>query len=453
MDALTLSVDLYELTMAASFWEQRIDSYATFDLFIRRLPKNRSYFIAAGLQAALDYLWNFSFDGQSIAYLKSKKLFKDEFLEYLKTLRFTGGVWALPEGTIFFPGEPVLRVSAPIIEAQLVESYLLNTVNISVTIAAKAARVVSASCGRGVYDFSLRRTQGSGAGLIAARSSYIAGCRGSSNVLAGLRYGIPVVGTMAHSFVMSFKSEIDSFRAYASTFPDNTTLLVDTYDYKTGIENAIKAARELETKGHRLKAIRLDSGDLVKISKLARSLLDKAGLDYVEIFASGNLDEFKIERLVKKNAPIDNFGVGTNMGVSSDAPYSDVIYKLSEIIDKDAVAQPVMKLSQDKVTYPGRKQILRITDKRGLFLKDILALESERIEGKPLLVEVMKAGELVRKGPSLEEIRNSAINNLKLLPHRYKNLVTKQAYPVILSAGLKKMIADLKKELKARIKQ
>ena len=288
--------------------------------------------------------------------MKKKGIFKDRFLDYLKGLRFSGEVWALPEGTVFFPGEPVLRVSAPILEAQMAESALLNTINIASLISSKAARVVLAAQGKGVYDFSLRRTQGMSAALAAARSSYIAGCLGTSNVLAGKLYGIPTAGTMAHSFVMSFQSELESFRAYTSLFPDNSILLVDTYDYRKGIENAITAARELEAKGHKLKGVRLDSGDLVRISRMARRLLDTAGLNYVRVFASGNLDEFKIENLLKNGAKIDSFGVGTNMGTSCDAPYLDVIYKLSRIDNRDGSIQPVMKLSQDKITYPEKSR-------------------------------------------------------------------------------------------------
>src|SRR3990167_2610048 len=333
-----LLLDLYELTMAAGYFEGKAQARATFDLFVRRLPENRSFLVAAGLENALKFLEKFSFTNQDIDFLKQKGIFKDDFLHYLAALRFTGDVYALPEGTVFFPAEPVLRVAAPILEAQLVESYLLNVINVATTICSKAARVVMAAKGKEVYDFSLRRAQGPDAGLAAARSSYIAGCAGTSNVLAGALYNIPLAGTMAHSFIMSFRDELESFRIYASTFPDSTTLLVDTYDYRKGIQNAISVAKELEVEGHKLRAIRLDSGNLASISKLARSSLDAHGLRYVKILASGNLDEYKIERLLGARAMIDNFGVGTNMGVSSDAPYLDIIYKLSQIDDLEGNA-------------------------------------------------------------------------------------------------------------------
>lgn len=446
-----LLLDLYELTMAASYFEHKVNTQATFDLFIRKLPKNRSFFLAGGLESALRFLENFSFSQEDINFLKQKGIFKDDFLDYLKTVKFRGTVYALPEGTVFFPNEPILRITAPILEAQLVESCLLNTVNVAATICSKAVRVVIASKARGVYDFSLRRTQGPYAGLVAARSSYIAGCLGTSNVLAGYLYGLPIAGTMAHSFVMSFQNELDSFRAYAATFPDTATLLVDTYDYKKGIRNAIKVAKELESKGHKLKAIRLDSGNLESISRLARNLMDSCGLNYVKIFASGNLDEFKIERLIKNGAKIDNFGVGTNMGVSADAPYLDVVYKLSQIEDSARNQHPVMKLSKGKITYPGKKQIFRVLDKCGHYLKDVLALEGEKLEGKRLLTKVMENGKPMNFSyPSLEKIRSFAKDNVNSLPDRYKKLEGKAVYPVYLSSGLKEMIDKTKQKIKSK---
>lgn len=450
MDTPSLLLDLYELTMAASFFERKVKLEATFDLFIRTLPKNRSFFIAAGLENALRFLEGFSFSPQDIDFLKQKGIFKDAFLDYLKTLRFTGSAYTLPEGTVFFPNEPLIRITAPIIEAQLVESYLLNTINVATALCSKAARVAGAARGRGVYDFSLRRTQGKDASLAAARSSYIAGCVGTSNVSAGLQYGIPIAGTMAHSFVMSFKTELESFRAYASTFPDATTLLVDTYNYRKGIENAIRVAKELEVKGHKLRAIRLDSGDLAAISQAARAMLDRVGLIYVKIFASGNLDEYKIEKLLKDGAKIDTFGVGTNMGVSSDAPYLDVIYKLSQIDDETGNTHPVMKLSKDKVTYPGKKQVFRLCDKKGWYLKDILALEGEKVGGNSLLIKVMENGKITSPLPSLQEIRAFVQDNLKVLPNKYKELHSKAEYPVILSKGLERMIAKVTRVIESK---
>lgn len=443
-----LLLDLYELTMAAGYFKHKVRAHVTFDLFVRRLPKHRSFLVAAGLENALKFLEKFSFSSSDIDFLKQKGIFKDDFLHYLAALRFTGDVYALPEGTIFFPGEPVLRVSAPILEAQLVESYLLNVINLATTICSKAARVVMAAKGKEVYDFSLRRTQGPDAGMAAARSSYIAGCAGSSNVLAGALYNIPLAGTMAHSFIMSFRDELESFRSYGWTFPDSTTLLVDTYDYKKGIQNAIQVAGELEAEGHKLRAIRLDSGNLVSISKLARSLLDAHGLRYVKILASGNLDEYKIERLLGDRAMIDSFGVGTNMGVSSDAPYLDVIYKLSQIDDSEGNAYPVMKLSQGKVTYPGKKQVFRIADTRRAYLKDIIGLEGEKAAGKPLLEKVMENGKIISSLPSLEKIRELTKDNLMRLPSKYKELKGSSIYPVCLSHGLRQLASKVKNKIK-----
>lgn len=441
--AITLLVDLYELTMAQAYFIYKDNARATFDLFAREIPANRAYLVACGLQDALEYIKNLSFGREDVAYLKKQNLFSTAFLRYLENFRFHGDIWAMPEGTVFFPGEPVIRVTAPIIEAQIIESFLLNTINLQAMIASKAARVVFAAGGRGVYDFSLRRTHGQDAGIKAARSSYIAGCSGTSNVLAGKLYNIPVAGTMAHSFVMSFKEEIDSFLAYSTTFPKRTILLVDTYDTKKGIENAITTGRYLKEQGYELQGIRLDSGNIVYLSRLARRMLDKAGFKSVKIFASGNLDEFKIRDLLKKKACVDNFGVGTNMGTSIDAPSLDVIYKLSEVTDQKGRFLPTMKLSKSKVTYPGRKQIFRSRDKKGNFVRDILGLENERIKGEPLLVKVVDKGRIVYKAPPLNKIRAYLKSNLLKFPRGLQDLSCKYKYPVVISPGLRKLRRDL----------
>jgi nicotinate phosphoribosyltransferase len=310
--------------------------------------------------------------------------------------------------------------------------------------------VVLAAGGRGVYDFALRRTQGSDAAIKAARSAYLAGCRGTSNVLAGLLYNIPITGTMAHSFVMAFNNELESFRAYSSVFPENTTLLVDTYDTKKGIENAVRIGKLLQQRGHRLKGIRIDSADLVSLSKIARRILDSADLRFVKIFASGNLDEYKIQDLLKRGARIDNFGVGTNMGASTDAPYLDVIYKLSEISQKDGKFLPTMKLSREKVTYPGRKQTFRIKDKKGNYVKDILALGGERVKGNPQLIKVVSKGKIIYQTPALSEIRKKLARNLSHLPLKYKQIYPKSHYPVVISPKLKKLTLSLSRDLEKR---
>jgi len=445
-----LLMDLYELTMAEAYFVHKKNTFATFDLFVRDLPPNRSYLIAAGLEDVLEYIKTMRFDGEDLKYLNSQKLFSADFLKYLSRFKFRGGIWAMPEGTVFFANEPIVRVTAPIIEAQLTESFMLNTIGLQTMIASKASRVVSAVRGRGVYDFSLRRTHGSDAGIKVARSSYIAGFDGTSCVLAGKLYRIPIVGTMAHSFVMSFKKEIDSFLAYGTTFPDRTTLLVDTYDTKRGIENAISIGLYLKEKKHRLQGIRLDSGDIVSLSGFARQALDRAGLNYVKIFASGNLDEFKIKDLLEKGARIDNFGVGTHMGTSIDAPSLDVIYKIGEVTDEQGKFLPTMKLSKAKVTYPGRKQVFRVRDKDGKFIKDILGLEKERVEGEPLLKKVVDQGRVVYRQPSLDNIRSLAKNNLAEFSEKLKEVYPKYKYPVIISPGLKNLRRSLAHQLETR---
>jgi nicotinate phosphoribosyltransferase len=328
-----------------------------------------------------------------------------------------------------------------------VETFLLNTVNLQTMIATKASRVVHAAKGKAIIEFGLRREHGIDAGMKVARCSYIAGCQGTSNVLAGLAYGISVFGTMAHSFVMSYEKEIDAFRAFAKTFPTKSTLLIDTYDDIAGAEKAATVAKELEKKGYRLDGVRLDSGDLNKISKKVRKLLDKKGLRYVKIFASGDLDEFKVAELLKNDAKIDSFGVGTKMGTSADKPYVDVIYKLCETMNENGNFSPIMKLSEDKVTLPGRKQVYRLKDKKGNFEKDIITLDAEKVNGEPLLVKVMEKGEIIYDLPSLDEIRATSAANLSKLPEKYKQLTNAPGYPVELSQDLEKLIRKLKKKI------
>lgn len=443
-------MDLYELTMGMSYFTYKRNAWATFDLFVRELPKNRAYLVACGLEDILDYIRGLRFSREDLAYLNKQKTFSANFLKYLSKFRFKGDIFGLPEGTIFFANEPIIRVTAPIIEAQIIESFLLNTINLQTMIASKAVRVVCAASDRGVFDFALRRTHGSIAGIKVARSSYIAGFNGTSNVLAGKLYKIPVVGTMAHSFVMSFKYEMDSFLAYSLTFPDKTTLLVDTYDTRKGIQNAITVGLYLKEKGYHLQGIRLDSADIAGLSKLARKMLDKAGLKSVKIFASGNLDEFKIKDLLDKGARVDNFGVGTNMGTSIDAPCLDVIYKISEVTDEDRKFFPTMKLSKDKVTYPGRKQVFRIKDKYGKFTKDILGLQGEKINGKPLLIKVVDKGKIIYKVPSLDKIRLSLKNSLLRFPKELRDIYPRYKYPVIISPKLRKLTHTLANQLEKR---
>jgi nicotinate phosphoribosyltransferase len=443
---MSLFTDFYELTMCASYFDNKNFEPATFDLFIRRLPENRSYFLFAGLEEALQYLQSITFTEEHLSYLK-KQGFNQDFLDYLRNFKFTGEVWAVPEGTVTFPNEPLIRVTAPIIEAQLVETFLLNTINIQTMIATKVSRVVHAALGKSVIEFGLRREPGIDAGMKVARSSYIAGCQGTSNVLAGMIYGIPVFGTMAHSFIMSYPKEIDAFRNFAKTFPNKSTLLIDTYNDLKGAEKAALVAKELEAKGFKLGGVRLDSGDLSETSKKVRRILDDRGLGYVKIFGSGDLDEYKITQLQNSGSCIDAFGVGTKMGTSADRPYLDVIYKLCETLNADGVFFPIMKLSKDKNTLPGRKQVYRFKSRDGKFSKDVIALVDERVEGEGLLVKVMENGRLSHVFPSLEQIRAVALENLSKLPAEYKTLTNAPMYPVELSQKLQNLVETLKREL------
>ncbi|MCM8791696.1 MAG: nicotinate phosphoribosyltransferase [Candidatus Omnitrophica bacterium] len=451
-DNLEIFLDLYELTMAEVYFKYKPNTLATFDLFVRQLPFNRNYLMVAGLSEIIDFISNLKFDKPAIEYLREKKLFSEEFLNYLKGFRFRGNLWALPEGEICFANEPILRVEANVIEAQLLEGFLLNTINLQTMIVSKASRITLAAKGRDVYDFSLRRTQGKDAAIKVSRCAYIGGFAGTSNVLSGFLYHIPVVGTMAHSFVMSFDTELSSFFAYSECFPERSILLVDTYNTERGIQNAIEVGLKLKEKGFKLLGIRLDSGDIISLAKKARQMLDRAGLNYVKILASGNLDEYKIERIVKARAPIDSFGVGTHMGTSSDSPYLDVIYKLSQISYDRKKFLPTMKLSQRKVTYPGRKQIYRIRDRRGFFIKDILCLDGEKIKGTPLLKEIIRNGKVIYSNPALKEIREYAMKNLSFIPAEYKSIKKKVVYPVVISRNLEKLTKNLKRDLMDRQK-
>ena len=446
----SLLIDLYELTMAQVYFKQKRKTLATFDLFIRS-PK-RPFYVACGIDDALQYLdlEELKFTKEDIDYLKNLALFEDDFLDYLKEFKFQGDIWTVEEPEIVFFQEPILRVSGSLIETQIVESVLLNKINLGTTLATKSARVILTSKGRSVYDFSLRRTQGIDASLAAAKCSYITGAKGTSNVLAGFLYKIPVVGTMAHSFIMSFDKETDSFLAFASQFPTRSILLVDTYDVKKGIDSAIRVARFLKRRGFDLLGIRLDSGNLVEDAKYARKILDENGLIDTLIFASGNLDEYKIKKMVKENAPIDAFGVGTNMGCSSDNPYTDVIYKLVEIKERGKNFIPTMKLSEGKVTLPARKQVFRIFDKNGTMEKDIIGLEKEKINGKKLLKKLMDKGKRISKEKSCQEKQEIFLKKIKTLPPSLKEIDTNYQYPILISNELASLAERVKKQIKKR---
>jgi nicotinate phosphoribosyltransferase len=440
---LALLTDLYQLTMAQGYFQSRKVEPATFSLFVRAYPPNRGYFVSAGLEDALNFLEAFAFQPEDIDFLRSTKIFADDFLDFLKDLRFTGEVWAIPEGRLFFKDEPILEVTAPIIEAQLVESFIINQVNLQSLIASKAARCVHAAKGRAVVDFSLRRAQGIDAGMKVARASYIGGCTSTSNTLAGKCYGIPIVGTMAHSFVLSFEHEIDAFRSFVASFPDNSTLLIDTYDTVVGARRAVTVAQEMAAKGQRLRGVRIDSGDLLSLARQVRRIFDEAGLSDVKIVGSGGLDEFDLAELSEAKAPYDLYGVGTRMGVSADAPWLDIAYKLV-----DYNGRPVLKLSTGKISLPGPKQIFRSIQRQGQLKGDLMGLRDETHRGaEPLLKKVMENARRVGPSPSLKEIRAILLQELGCLDDRHKSIRSPALYPVELSPRLKRLQEEVQEKI------
>jgi nicotinate phosphoribosyltransferase len=443
---LGLFTDLYELTMAQTYVEQEMLAPATFDLFFRSYPPNRGYMVASGLEDVLDFLEGVSFGDGSRQYLRETGMFTEEFLDFLGDVQFTGSVRALPEGRIFFANEPVLVVTAPIIEAQLAETLVINRLNFQSLQATKAARCVWAAQGRAISDFGARRAPGVDGALSMARSGYIAGFQSTSNVLAARRYGIPLAGTMAHSLITSFPTELEAFRAYARAFPQRTILLLDTYDTIQGAENAVQVAREMEDQGNRLVGVRIDSGDYLDLSRKVRTMLDGAGLGYVRIVASGGLDEYEIGRLVREKAPIDIFGVGTKVGTSADAPYSDMSYKLA-CYD----GRPVMKLSPEKVSPPGVKQVYRLADDGRNFDRDLVALlEEELPSGEPLLETFMEGGRKIRPEPQLSEMRERFNADFDRLPARFKQIVSPPRYPVTFSPALERLTNQTQANLSER---
>ena len=441
-----LFVDLYELTMAQAYWQNGMAGAATFSLYFRSYPPDRAYFVLAGVQDVLEYLEGFRYTGDDLELLRSLERFSPDFIEHLRGLRFTGTVRAMSEGSIFFADEPVLEVTAPVIEAQIVETFLINQINLQSVLATKASRVVHSARGRAVVDFAARRTHGIDAASKLARACYLAGFAGTSNMLAGVQYGIPTFGTMAHSFVQCFPDELDSFRAYAESFPDTSTFLVDTYDTVEGVSKAIAVAREMQRRGHSLAAIRLDSGDLLALSVKARALLDEAGLEGVQVFASGGLDEFELDALLRAGAPIDGFGVGTKVGVSADAPWTDCAYKLVEYDGR-----PTLKLSSKKQTAPGPKQVFRLRQETSAYERDVIALAEERPPDKgteALLSEVMANGKRLGKPPTLRQLRERFTREFACLPDRHKALRSPAMYPVNASEKLRKLQQTVTKEVR-----
>lgn len=439
MPPSALLTDLYELNMAASYLRRGMTQDATFSLFIRRMPPQRGFLVAAGLEPCLAFLESFRFEEDELEHLATLG-YDDDTLEAFRALRFTGEVWAVPEGRVVLADEPLLEVTAPIPVAQLVETYLLNVVTFQTTIASKAARCVIAARGKDLVDFSFRRTQGVDAAMAVARTTAMVGFVATSNVEAGRRYGIPVAGTMAHSYVEAFPSEKEAFAAFAADHPTRTTFLVDTYDTANGVRTAIEVIRELGL-ADRL-GIRLDSGDLDALSREARRILDEAGLPNVRIFASGGLDEMDVDRLVRAGAPIDAFGIGTKMGTSADAPYLDSVYKLVEFDGR-----PVLKLSAEKATLPGRKQVFRGPE------GDVIGLREEPApEGaEPLLVPVMREGRRVVPPETLEEARARFRRDLERLPEEARRLTNPRPPTARISERLRALTGEVRQRTLRRV--
>ena len=436
-----LFADLYELTMLRAFGECGMNGEAVFSLFVRHMPDDRNLLIACGLDEVLAEIERFRFSPDDIDYLRSLGMFPERFLDGLRQFRFTGDVFAMPEGTPFFPDEPILEVAAPIGEGQMIETLVLNQIGLQTLLASKAQRFVGAASGRQVADFGARRAQGFDAALKGARAFAIAGVSGTSLLAAGARYGIPVTGTMAHSFVEAFSSEAEALAAMMRIYP-RTVLLVDTYDSLQGVRNVVDLAQNLGS-DCRLTGIRLDSGDLDALSRGARAMLDEAGLAYLKIVASGGLTEARIETLVRAGAPIDIFGVGTEMSVSADAPFLDIVYKLTEYAGAGR-----MKLSSLKSTMPGRKQVYR-QEIDGVAVQDVIACANEACAGTPLLQQVMRRGARLNSTPAgLSDIRDQAARLIGEMPAELRALAPAgRAYPVVVSDSLRSETQALRARL------
>ncbi len=434
-----LLTDLYQLTMNAAYLvDGKSDEEATFEMFIRSLPPDWGYFVAAGVEEAIDYACGVRFTDKDVEYLQGLGLFTDDYLDYLRHFRFEGEIMAINEGTPFTAESPILRVTAKRPQAQLLETALLNAVNFQTLIASKASRVVNAAVGAGVVDFGLRRAQGFDAGVKGARAAYLAGAIATSNVEAARAYRIPPSGTMAHSFVMGFREEVDAFRGYAMAFPKNSTFLIDTYDSLEGARKAATVAKEMEAGGNKLFAVRLDSGNMEGLSKEIRHILDDAGLNYVKIVVSSDLNESKIDGYTRQGSPVDFYGVGTELITGKPVAALPGVYKLVE----DNLG-PRIKLSDSKRTYPGKKQVFRIYGRDGEYLHDILTLEGEESEGTPLLELSVKGGRRVREKPSLTEARANCLEAVGRLPARVKTVRVTEPYELKISKGLEIVTGEL----------
>jgi nicotinate phosphoribosyltransferase len=433
-----LATDLYQLTMLHAYAGRDMEERSVFEFFVRRLPPHRNFLVAAGLEQALEYLEHLAFTAEELDWLAGSGRFPPDFIAYLRRLRFEGDVDAMPEGTVFFPDEPILRVTAPLPQAQLVESRLINILHFQTLIASKAVRAVLAAPGRLLVDFGFRRTHGAEAGLFAARAAYLAGLSGTSVVLAGSRFGIPVYGTMAHSFVEAHADEAEAFAHFAAAEPAQVVLLLDTYDTEAAAAKVVALAPRLRSEGIAIHGVRLDSGDLAEHARRVRRILDAGGLRDVTIFASGTLDEYALRDLVARGAPIDGFGLGSRLGTSADAPYLDCAYKLVEY-----AGRPRRKRSEGKATWPAPKQVYRRHGADGRLAGDVVTLESAPEEGEALLRPVMRRGRRLASSESLADARARAAAELARLPEGLRGLDGGATPPVHVSAALEALAREV----------
>ncbi len=440
-----LLTDLYQLNMMQAYLERGMTAPAVFEFFVRKLAKRRGFLMAAGLEQALAFLEGFRFAPQDLEWLSGTGRFSKEFIAYLSTLNFDGDVHAMAEGTVFFPDQPILRVTAPIALAQLVETRLINLLHFQTLIASKAARMVLAAPGKTLVDFGLRRAHGAEAGLLAARAAAIAGFSGSATMLANRVFGVPIFGTMAHSFVQAHDSEVEAFESFARSRPDNVVLLIDTYDTEAGARKVVELAPKLRAAEIAIRGVRLDSGDLGAHAVKVRAILDAGGLTEVQIFASGGLDEDELRRLSAQGAPIDGYGIGTALTTASDAPALDCAYKLQEYA---GLAR--RKRSEGKATWPGRKQVYRRHGGDGTMAGDILTLEDDRQAGEALIAQVMHAGRRCAPAPALSDIQAHAARALACLPGPLRALEPGAAYPVEIGAPLRALADAVDRRLAAR---
>ena len=433
-----LLTDRYQLTMLQAYWQHGMHKTAVFEFFVRRLPAQRNFLVAAGLGQALAYLEELAFSPEEIEWLEQTQHFQPGFLRWLKDVRFTGDVNAMPEGTVFFAEEPILQVIAPLPEAQLVETRLINLLNFPAAIASKAARSVLAAPGKLLVEFGLRRAQGAEASLMAARASYLAGFAGTSNVLAGKLFDIPLYGTMAHSFVQAHDNEIEAFEHFADANSGDIVLLIDTYDTEAAAIKVADLAAALKERGIKIKGVRIDSGDLGKHAASVRAILDEARLRDVTIFASGNLDEYALRDLISNEAPIDGFGLGTQLDTSSDAPYLDCAYKLQEYEGRAR-----RKHSEGKATWPGRKQVYRRFDSFSRIASDVLAFRQEALPAEALLIPVMRDGKRLASPQPLSSLRQYAATQLARLPDGLRTLDRSEPFKVAISESVRQCAGEL----------